>query len=137
MRSVRTFVREAVTALITDRVAATPLSVALATHVAAKEVAGERLLPGAGETPTGGDLGGAGGDARPDHRGAAALGAGRRGRGRRAAERRVWAAAVQERVDVRLRAAGFFDARGAGALLAATSPGPPTRCWTDLGASAG
>jgi ATP-dependent helicase/nuclease subunit B len=136
VRSARTFVREAVAALIVDRVPATPLSVSLATHVAAKEVAGERLLPGSGETPTeatsvalGATLDRTIGALRRSARGAAGPGNKR--------SLAVWAAAVQERVDVRLRAAGFFDARGAGALLARYFAGATDEVLADLGVLGG
>ena len=114
--SMRAFVREALAALAPGIAPATPLAVALATHVVVKEVARERLLPGAGEVPTeataaalASTLDRAVGTLR--RAGHVSPGAARRSLG-------VWAAAVQTRVDARLQQAGWFDARGAGALLA-------------------
>lgn len=134
VRSVRAFERDAAAALIPGRAPATPIAVALATYAAVKELARERSLPGASETRA--DATAAALAATLDR----AIGSLRRaGRPAFAVKRSlgVWAAAVMERVDARLREAGWFDARGTGALLARAIAGAPAAALEDLGVLGG
>ena len=134
MRSVRAFVHDALAALMPGRAPATPIAVALATYAAVKELARERSLPGASETRA--EATAAALAATLDR----AIGSLRRSGQPAFARKRslgVWAAAVSERVDARLREAGWFDARGAGALLARAIAGAHADALAELGVLGG
>lgn len=134
VQSVRAFVFDALAALVPGRSVATPIAVALATYAAVKELAREKTLPGAAETRA--EATAAALAATLDR----AIGALRRaGKSTLALKRSLgaWAAAVHVRVDARLRDAGWFDARGAGAVLARALASAPIDALEELGIAGG
>jgi len=128
--SFRPFAIGALTALGELSAAATPVALTLATFHSLKEVLRERPFTGTAEAPT--EATAVALTATIDR----AIGALRRGAKLSSGTRRslgAWAAAVQERLDVRLRAAGWFDARGAGALLGRAIATAKVEALLDLG----
>lgn len=134
VRSVRGFERDALAVLAPGRAPASPIAVALATHAAVKEAARDRSLPGAAETRA--EATAAALAATIDR----AIGALRRAGRPTFAMRRslgVWASTVMDRTDARLREAGWFDARGSGALLARAVLSAPDEALAELGVLGG
>jgi ATP-dependent helicase/nuclease subunit B len=128
-QAIRPFVLGAVTAL-TGTAPVVQVALTIATFQALQEVLREKALLGSSEAPT--EATAVALTATLDR----AIGALRRGALLPTAARRglgTWAAAVQERLDLRLRAAGWFDPRGAGAILARAMATAPAEDLAELG----
>jgi RecB family exonuclease len=132
--SVRAFLSGAAAALLRGVAPATPVALQVATFAAVQEALRERALPGASETPT--EATAVALSATMDR----VIGALRRSAHATAPARRglaAWASAVQARVDARLRAAGWFDPRGLGALLGRAIASAPADALDELGVLGG